>query len=397
LGVIEKKLSNGITLVMEEIKNTESVSFGIFIGTGSKFEEEDEKGISHLIEHMLFKGTTKRSAKEISEELDTVGANINAYTSKETTAYYVQTLAKYLDETVEILSDMFMNSTYTEENLTKEKKVVVEEINMYEDIPEEMIHEYNSLFALEGNQSNGVLGTEESVNSHTKEKILKYLDRKYVPNNIVVSVAGKIDSNETYEMFEKYFGALKREERVENNEYPLEIKSGHKEYKRDTHQVHLCVNSRGLSFLDDDRYVLSIISNILGGNMSSRLFQKIREERGLAYSVYSYSSSYKEDGLFTVYAGTTEESYKEVVDLIKDEFKLILENGYTEKELIKAKNQLLSSITFGLETNRSRMTKNANSRLIYGKLISIEETINEIEKIKLEDLDRVSKKLFDEK
>jgi predicted Zn-dependent peptidase len=395
--IIEKKLKNGIPVFFDRIKELQSVTIGIFVGTGAKNELECEEGISHLLEHMMFKGTKTRSAKELSEEIDDIGGNINAYTGKETTAYYIQLLSSRLGVGIDILSDMFLNSTFTEENLEKEKKVVVEEINMYEDIPEEKIHDINTTFAIVGTQSNVVLGSIESVNGISREMLVDYFKKRYTPQNIVISLAGNMDIDKVMEMLETTLGTIKISNITTNIDLEMKVNSGNIREKKEMSQVHLCINTMGVSSLDNDRYKYSIISNILSGNMSSRLFQKIREERGLAYSVYGYMSSFEEGGLFTVYAGTTSEDYKEVMKLVYDEFKEIRENGVLKKELERAKNQFLSSMTFGLEHSVARMSRMANSYLTFGEIRTVEDILEGIEKITCDDIKEVAQIMFDER
>lgn len=392
-----KELKNGIPVLIENIENLNSATLGVFIATGSKNELEGEEGISHLLEHMMFKGTKTRSSKEISEIIDNEGGISNAYTSKEVTAYYVQMLSSKLDVGIDILNDMFTQSVFDAESLEKEKNVVVEEIRMYEDIPEEKIHDENSVFALDGVQSNSVLGSIESVKGITREKLVAYFEERYTPERMVVSVAGRVDIDKVIDQLNEGIGSIETNDITRDYNGEIKIVPGRNEIKKDTNQIHLCFNTKGISITDDLKYPVSIISNILGGNMSSRLFQKIREERGLAYSVYSYNSSYEEGGLFTVYAGTTKENYLEVVDIIKDEFRSIKEEGITPEELQKAKNQFMSMLTFGLENSKSRMSRMASSYLVYKRVRSIDEIISEIEAISLEEIKDAAEKIFDEK
>ena len=392
-----KKLKNGIPVLIENIENLNSATLGIFVSTGSKNELDGEEGISHLLEHMMFKGTETRTSKELSEIIDNEGGISNAYTSKEVTAYYVQMLSNKLEVGIDILNDMFMNSTFSKESLEKEKNVVIEEIKMYEDIPEEKVHDENSSYALEGVQSNSVLGTIESVKGITREKLVSYFKERYSPSRLVVSVAGRVDVDKVMEQLNAGIGNIKENEIVRDYNGEITINSGKNEIKKDTSQIHLCFNTMGVSITDDMKYPVAIISNILGGNMSSRLFQKIREERGLAYSVYTYNSSYEEGGLFTVYAGTTKEDYLEVMDIVKSEFKEIREEGITAEELQKAKNQFMSMLTFGLENSKARMSRMASSYMVYNRVRSIDEIIAEIDAIDLDQIKDAASKIFDEK
>ncbi len=394
MSVQIKKLKNGIPVLMDKIDEINSVTFGIFVKTGAKNELDGERGISHLLEHMMFKGTKTKSAKDISEIIDNEGGNINAYTGKENTVYYVQMLSGRLKKGIEILTDMFLNSTFSEENLEKEKNVVIEEIRMYDDIPEEIIHDRNAAFVIDGVQGYCVLGTEESIRGITREKLIKYFSEQYRPENIVISIAGNFSYDDIESILNEGFGSIESKESKREYNGSMSIKNIDTVIKKDTNQVHLCFNTKGCSLTSDERYEVAIISNTLAGNMSSRLFQKIREDRGLAYSVFSYTSSFEEGGLFTVYAGTTKKDYKKVIEIIENEFEDIKNNGITEYELQKSKNQFLSAVTFGLESSKGRMNRMANSYLLYNEIKSLDEILREIEKITVEDIKNTAKNMF---
>lgn len=396
MSIVIKKLDNGIPVLIDNIESINTVSLGIFVNTGSRNEYPEESGVSHYIEHMMFKGTETRTAKEISEIIDNEGGMINAYTSRDLTVYYIQMLSNKIGTGIDVLSDMFMNSTFSEENLEKERNVIIEEIRMYDDIPEEIIHDENVKYAVTGVQSNSVLGTIESLKGITRERFLKYFNEQYISSNLVISVAGKVDVDEIYNLLNKGLGKFRDSNFRRDIDNSFVINGGENIIKKDTNQVHLCFNTRGNGVKDDMKYPGAIISSVLGGNMSSRLFQKIREERGLAYSVYSYGTAFLEGGLFTIYAGTTKESYKEVLEIIKNEFNDIRENGITESELQKSKNQFLSMLTFSLESSKGKMSRMANSYLLYDKVIDIDEIIEKIEKITLEDIKRTAEYLFQE-
>ena len=396
MSIVVKKLDNGIPVLIDNIESINTVSLGIFVNTGSRNEYPEESGVSHYIEHMMFKGTETRTAKEISEIIDNEGGMINAYTSRDLTVYYIQMLSNKIGTGIDVLSDMFMNSTFSEENLEKERNVIIEEIRMYDDIPEEIIHDENVKYAVTGVQSNSVLGTIESLKGITRERFLKYFNEQYVASNLVISVAGKIDVDEIYTLLNKGLGKFRDSNFRRDIDTSFIINGGENLIKKETNQVHLCFNTRGNGVKDDMKYPGAIISSVLGGNMSSRLFQKIREERGLAYSVYSYGTAFLEGGLFTIYAGTTKESYKEVLEIIKNEFNDIRENGITESELQKSKNQFLSMLTFSLESSKGKMSRMANSYLLYDKVIDIDEIIEKIEKITLEDIKKTAEYLFQE-
>lgn len=392
-----EKLKNEIPVLMDKIEGINSVTFGIFVKTGAKNELSGEEGVSHLLEHMMFKGTKTKSAKDISEIIDNEGGIINAYTGKENTVYYVQMLSNRLKEGIEVLTDMFLNSTFSEENLEKEKNVVIEEIRMYDDIPEEIVHDRNTALVINGVQGNVVLGSEKSIREMTREKLVKYFKEQYRPENIVISIAGNFSYEDISEILNNGLGTIENisPEREYNGE--MEIRSIENKITKDTNQIHLCFNTKGCSLTSDIRYEVAIISNTLAGNMSSRLFQKIREDRGLAYSVFSYTSSFEEGGLFTVYAGTTKKDYKEVLEIIENEFEDIKENGITEYELQKSKNQFLSAVTFGLESSKGRMNRMANSYLLYKEIKNLDEILDQIEKITVEDIKKAAQEMFDKR
>ncbi len=391
-----KKFDNGITLITEVMPGMETFNLGYFIKTGAVNERKEESGVSHFIEHLLFKGTKERTAKEISEYVDFEGGMINAFTSRDTTCYYIKLMASKLDVGIDILSDMLLNSTFEEENIEKERNVIIEEIRMYEDIPEEVVHEKNIEFALTGIHSNSISGTVESLKKIDKNIILNYLDEQYIPENLVIVAVGAFNEDELYNKLDEKLKALKNKKTKRELDFSYKINSGENIIKKDSNQVHLCFTTKGVSNQDKLRYPVAIISNILGEGMSSRLFQKIREERGLAYSVYSYLTRFNNCGLLTVYVGTTKEDYKTVIELIKEEFKNIREEGISEKELRKAKNKYESAITFSLESMGSRMNRLASSYLNYGRVVSIEEVRKEIESVSLDDIKKAAKYIFDE-
>lgn len=391
-----KKMDNGITFITEHMPNMETFSLGFYIKTGAINEEKEESGISHFIEHLLFKGTKERTAKDISEFVDFEGGMINAYTSRDTTCYYIKLMSSKIDVGIDILTDMFLNSTFEEENINKERNVIIEEIKMYEDIPEEVVHEKNIEFALTGVHSNSISGSIDSLKKIDRKAILKYLSEQYISENLVIVAVGAFDENYLFEELNKKLKVLANKKNVRILNLDYKINSGENLIKKDSNQVHLCFTTRAVSYKDELKYPVAIISNILGEGMSSRLFQKIREERGLAYSVYSYLTRFENCGLLTVYVGTTKEDYKNVISLIKDEFKLIKEEGILERELIKAKNKYASAITFSLENIGSRMNRLAYSYLTYGEVIDIDTIRKEIEAVTLEDIKKAAEFMFDE-
>ena len=393
--MIEKKVTdNGITVIFDSIDNISTCSLGVFVRTGSKDELPDEDGISHVLEHMMFKGTEKRNYFEISEEVDYLGASINAHTSKEETVYYINSLSEYINKSSDILFDIVTNSLFSEKELEKEKDVTIEEIKMYEDMPDDLVFELNYRDAIKGNLGKNIIGTEESVKSFTSTKINQYYSERYTKDNIVIVISGKFDKQEIIDNIEKYFGKLKDNAIQKYATIPFEFNVGNSKHEKDIKQVNICITHKGLSYMDEKRFYFDIVSNIMGGSMSSRLFQEIREEKGLAYSVYTYSQAYKEGGVISTYIGTSKESYEKAVEITLKEFTKLRENGILTKELDKAKNKFLSKIAFSMENPRSRMSILGNYYLRNKVIFEVEEVKKEIMSLEENEINQFLKDKF---
>lgn len=387
--MIKKEITeNGITVIFDSIENISTCSLGVFVKTGSKDEHSDEDGISHVLEHMIFKGTDKRNYFEISEEVDYLGASINAHTSKEETVFYINSLSEYIYKSSDILFDIVTNSLFDEKELEKEKDVIIEEIKMYEDIPDDLVFELNYRDAIKGNLGKNIIGTEDSVKSFTQDKIKKYFDERYTKDNIVIVISGKFNKKEIIDNIEKYFGKLRRNYIEKYATIPFEFNPGNSKYDKDIKQVNICITHNGLSYLDEKRFYYDIISNIMGGSMSSRLFQEIREEQGLAYSVYTYSQAYKEGGVVSTYIGTSKENYEKAMEITLNEFIKLREKGISTKEIDKAKNKFLSKIAFSMENPRSRMNILGNYYLRNSMIFDVEEVKKEIIEIQESNINR---------
>ena len=390
----EKVTDNGITVIFDNIDNISTCSLGVFVRTGSKDELPDEDGISHVLEHMMFKGTEKRNYFEISEEVDYLGASINAHTSKEETVYYINSLSEYINKSSDILFDIVTNSLFSEKELEKEKDVIIEEIKMYEDMPDDLVFELNYRDAIKGNLGKNIIGTEESVKSFTSTKINQYYSERYTKDNIVIVISGKFDKQEIIDNIEKYFGKLKDNAIQKYATIPFEFNVGNSKHEKDIKQVNICITHKGLSYMDEKRFYFDIVSNIMGGSMSSRLFQEIREEKGLAYSVYTYSQAYKEGGVISTYIGTSKESYEKAVEITLKEFTKLRENGILTKELDKAKNKFLSKIAFSMENPRSRMSILGNYYLRNKVIFEVEEVKKEIMSLEENEINQFLKDKF---
>jgi len=388
-------LENGLRIVSEKIPYVRSVSIGVWVATGSRNETKDNNGISHFIEHMLFKGTEKRTSKEIAASIDNIGGQINAFTGKECTCYYTKTLDEHMGISMDVLSDMLFNSKLAEKDIDVERKVILEEIGMYEDSPEELVHDILSEAVWDGNSLGyPILGTRKSLDNINTESIGKYIDANYTPANTVISVAGNFDEDKLLELVKKYFGGWKARDYKSDAHAEAVFLSNEKIKEKDTEQVHLCIGYKGIKHGDEKLYSLLAINNILGGGMSSRLFQKIREEMGLVYSIYSYPSSYKNAGLFTIYAGMNPVHLEKVVGLITGEVEKIKNNGISMEELDKSKEQLKGNFILGLESTSSRMNSIGKSELLLGKIFTPDEILKKINTINMDSVMEVTRDVF---
>ncbi len=383
---IKKTFDNGVRLVYEKIPYVRSVSAGIWVKAGSRNENEINNGISHYIEHMLFKGTEKRTAKEIAESIESIGGQINAFTGKECTCYYTKTLDTHLTTAMEILADIFFNSKFASADLETERKVILEEINMYEDTPDDLVLDILSGICWKGDPLGfSILGTSESLSGITADMIREYMKQNYTPGNVVVSVAGNFDEARLEELVYNYFGTWNSD--GSSSSSPLSnpvFTRGAVFRKKDIEQAHICLGFEGFEQGDDRLYSLLVFNNSFGGTMSSRLFQKIREENGLAYSVYSYPASYNGAGMFGIYAGMSPSQVEKVLSLIIQEINLVKKEGLTEYELMKAKEQLKGNYILGLESTSSRMNGLGKSELLLGYIKTPEQILNEVDAVTVE-------------
>ncbi|KAB7708098.1 insulinase family protein [Bacillus aerolatus] len=384
---------NGVRIVMEEIPTVRSAAIGIWIATGSRDETLKNNGISHFLEHMFFKGTETKSAKEIAESFDSIGGQVNAFTSKEYTCYYAKVLDNYAAYALETLADMFFNSTFVEEEMNKEKNVVSEEIKMYEDTPDDIVHDLLSK-AVYKNHSLGypILGTEETLASFTREGLKQYMHDMYTPDRVVISIAGNVN-DELIQQAAKLFGSYEGVSRL-TNDIPPETFAEKVSRQKETEQAHLCLGFEGLPIGHKDIYSLIILNNILGGSMSSRLFQEVREQRGLAYSVFSYHSSFQDSGLMTIYGGTGASQLDELFETMQATFASLKTEGISEKELHNSKEQLKGSLMLSLESTNSRMSRNGKNELVLKKHRSLDEIVSLIDQVTLESVNNLGEGIF---
>lgn len=386
---------------MEEVPYVNSVSIGVFINTGTINENMEINGISHFIEHMLFKGTKNRTGKEIAEFIDKIGGELNAFTEAEYTCFYVRTLDKHIVKAIEILSDIIYNPTFNSDDIKNEKKVIIEEIKMYMDSPEDLVYDLLNEAMFKGSSlSLPILGTIDSVRKLQRETIVDYYNRYYTPENMVISICGNFNSKEVLDILEEYF--YKKSNKTVNqkeihsiDKHPIIKQNVNWQYK-DIEQLNFCIGMEGIRRGDKDIYPLALVNNVLGVCISSRLFQKIREEKGLVYSIYSHLDTYRDIGIFSIYAALSPEQLMNVVKLIKEEIDCLKKYLITEEELNKSKEQIKSSYILGLEDTFSRMINLGESELLLRRIIPHKEIIETIDEICIDDIERVVLRVFDE-
>ena len=388
-------LENGIRVAIEPMDHVNSVSFGIWVATGSRYENERLSGAAHFIEHMLFKGTTNRSAREIAEMVEERGGSLNAFTSREATCYYVKALAEDLGFCMDVLADMFFHSSFAGEEILREKNVVLEEINMYEDTPDELIHDLQlaSLYH-EHPLGNSILGTARSIGGLTRDDLLSFLADNYAGDTTVLSVAGNVDPAEVMALVRTHFGSLAPKANLLATAEPVEHRGFHFVPKK-TEQINFCLGRVSFPREHPDFYKLLLLNNLLGGSASSRLFQEIREKRGLVYSTYSYLSTFNDSGTFTIYGGTSPDSFNEVLQIVGEIYRDLREGGITARELERNRNQIRAQLLLAGETASSRMKKMGGQLLGERRIIEDEEIIAAMDAVTLEDLHSFARDFLD--
>ena len=383
-------LDSGVTIVTERMAEVRSTSVGFWFDVGARDEPSQLAGTAHFLEHLLFKGTPTRTAKEIADTFDAVGGDINAFTGKEYTCYYSRVLDQDLPMALDVLSDMITNSILDAEELESERKVILEEIAMHEDAPDELVHDlfYRSMW--DGHPlGRPVLGFNSTIAAVTRDEVADYWHERYSPSNLVVAGAGNLEHEALVEqvgaIFNEPFG--KRTLRADDAPSP---NPGVDVHRRPTEQAHMILGMPGLPRGHDDRHALALLDTVLGGGMSSRLFQEIREKRGLAYAVYSYRSLFADAGTFAIYVGTTPQNADDVIGIVRAELASILKNGITKTELERAKGHLKGSLVLASEDPGSRMTRLGKAQLTTGEILSIDELIDRIERLQMDDVRRVA-------
>jgi predicted Zn-dependent peptidase len=391
-----KTLSNGVRVISEQVGYVDSISVGIWVKVGSRDEQKQYQGISHFIEHMMFKGTERRDAKTIADEIESRGGNLNAFTDKEYTCYYAKALAEHADIVVDVLSDMILHSKHDPEELAREKNVVLEEIKRYKDNPDDTVHDLFAQTIWAGHPlGRSVIGMDKTVRGLEREHLMEYIQNNYTPDRIVLSVAGNVEFDKVVELAETHLGELRGRSNRKYGKNPQYTRKN-KLQRKSTEQVHFCLGCQGFRETDETRYPLVILDTVLGGNMSSRLFQEIREKRGLAYAIGSYSVSYGDGGLFTVFGGTSPDTFDQVVELTRLELNKVRKEGLTEQEITKAKTQIKGAMTLGMENMSSRMMRMGKSMLYYDRFVSLNEILGKIQAVTSKDIIMTAENLFNE-
>lgn len=389
----KRHLDNGIPVVMEQLKNFRSVLLGIWVKVGSRNEPPEKNGISHFLEHMFFKGTKKRTATDIAFEIDSLGGDINAFTSRENTAFYVKVLDEYIDKGIDLLTDIFRNSVFSEDEIEKERNVIKEEIKLIEDTPDDYIHDlFNK--TVWGNTGLGqpVLGRRESIKTFTKDDLATHVKKYYGTADTVIACAGNFDPDRVMNLLNSHLGGLRRGSEPELFSPPC-FKSEASVHPRDLSEVHICLGVEALPYASPERYAIGILNTILGSSVSSRLFQEIREKKGYAYSIYSFASLYVDTGFWAVYAGTGKKRAAAVTELIVKEMRG-LHSTISEIELKRAKDQLKGNIMLGLESTSNRMQNIAHQEIYYGKHLSSKEIIRELESVTMDHVKDLAARLI---
>ncbi len=390
-------LKNGLRIVTEEIPYVRSISFGIWINTGTRCEQPYENGVSHFIEHLMFKGTHKRSARDIAEEMDSVGGQINAYTTKEYTCYYTRTLDKHFDRALDVLGDMILNSKFDENDIEREKEVINEEIDMYLDAPEELVHDaLEEAVWHETSLGMPICGTAETLAKIDRNVIVDYYNRTYRPQNAVLAVTGNFKKDEIIKKLEKVFSSWTKEgyEKIDYAKatYVPTVLT----IDKDVEQIHMCFTFKAPQRNSEYKYSMAVLNTLFGGGMSSRLFQRIREEAGLVYTIYSYTSIYSDTGVMTVYACTNPQKVDAVIKSVFEEIRRIKSEKIEDKLIEVTKEQIISNYIIGCENTATRLSSNGGAMVLNGKIIPMEEILAQMEAVDYNSIKNIADIIFTE-
>ncbi len=389
-------LANGIRIVSESVPYVQSVAIGIWIDTGARDETDRQAGICHFLEHRLYKGTQRRSARQLAEELDAIGGQLNAFTEKEHTCFYAKVLPEHTEIALDVIADMLQHSVVDPEELARERNVILEEIKQHEDTPEELVHDVFTQTLWPAHPlGRPVLGDPAVIAAVTREEVLDYVRRQYAPGRMVIAAAGNLEHGRLVELAGGLFGAMSGNNASRSESRP-EPRRSQVEVNRPVEQVHFCFGSQGCGQHDEDRYALGVLDTAVGGGMSSRLFQEVREKRGLCYTIGSYTAAFRDGGLFAVYGGTSPENLEEVRELSRQELAAVARDGLTDAELERAKNQIRGGVLLGLDSMSGRMTRLGKSLLYYDRVVTAAEVVERVSGVTLADTRQVAARVFGE-
>lgn len=389
-------LSNGVRVITERAEHMHTVAIGIWVANGSRHESRENNGVAHFIEHLLFKGTDRRAARQISLEIDSMGGILNAFTGHEYVCYYAKVLASFLPRVTDLLSDIFLFSTFPAEEIERERKVILQEIKMRDDSPEEAIHDrFHQNFWQGHSLGNSILGTREIIGALSRDSIIDYKRSHYRPDDIIISAAGNVDHNQLVGLIAEQFSLISSEWKPDG--LPFRPQGGHRINlnERDLEQTLICMGTRSLQQDHPDRYAMHLLTTILGGGMSSRLFQEVREKRGLAYSVYSYVICHADSGALVVYAGTEQKHCREVIEIALSEMVRIKQEKVSQAELDSAREQVKGKLLMSLESSDSLMTRLAKNVVYLGTHQPIEKILASFDAVTTEDVLSIAGRLFD--
>jgi predicted Zn-dependent peptidase len=392
--IVREVLDNGFRLVTEAMPHVRSVSIGVWLTRGSRHESDEQSGIAHFVEHMLFKGTTTRSAEDIAQAIDSIGGQIDAFTSKEYAGYYIKVLDEHLPFALDVLSDVVLRPAFADGDIEREKKVILEEIKMVEDTPDDLVHELFTQTFWEGHPlGRPILGTPETVEGLDGRALREHFADSYTARNLIVAAAGNLEHTKVRDLVTGAFDGIRPNGAAVSDGAPPvvpKLLARHKELE----QSHICLGTHSFPQNHEERYVSYILNTVLGGSMSSRLFQNIREKRGLAYAVFSGMTAYRDAGMFNVYAGCASQSVHEVIDLVVAELRAVKSEPLPTGELRRAKDHLKGNLMLGLESTSARMTHLARQDIYFDKPFTLDETLAGIERVTSEDVQRVAATLF---
>ena len=389
-------LDNGLTIVSETMRHVRSVTMGIWMLNGSRRENAEHNGITHFIEHMVFKGTRNRTAEQIARSVDSIGGNLDAFTSKENVCFSAKVLDEHVPLAFEVLADLVLNPLFREEDIVREQGVILQEIKMDEDNPDYLVHEiFTQNFWKDHPLGRPILGTTETVKRLRQDLLLEYYRACFAPDNLLIAAAGNLEHERLVDLAQQWFHGLRPAPNGHRDHPPTTHARIAMRNKKQLEQVQICMGLPAESLMSHDRYAWSVLNTVSGGGMSSRLFQNIRERQGLAYSVFSDLSPYRDTGLFSVYAGTSNQTVRQVVASIVKELRDLRENRVPEEELRRAKDNLKGSLMLGLESTGARMSNLARQQIYFGRFISLNELLESIEGVSAEDVQRITAEAFD--